>query len=1038
MITLIVVVIGIISFTQLGLDLLPDIEFPVVSIVTSYPGAAPQEVETLLTKPIEAFVSSVNRVKNVTSISQEGFSIVMVEFEWGTNLDFAAQDIRDRLGLYRNFLPEDASDPLVVKFDVSQFPILAYGVTGPMEILELRDLIDDMVADRLERLDGVASAEVYASERREILVSVDRAALQARNLSINQVINALRAENLNLPAGYLTQGYREFILRSIGEYRSLEEIGNTIVGATREGRPIYLRDIATVRDTYKDLRSISRIQRRSGIILWITKRSGANTVITCDQVKKELKAIKPYLPPGIRFHIAFDQSYLIKRVVQRTAGNAIMGGILAIILIFFFLRNWRPTLTITLAIPLSIIATFIAFRAAGYTFNLLTLGGLALGVGMLVDNAVVVIENTFRHLEAGKDRKEAAKIGASEVGMAITASTLTTIAVFFPMIFVGGLPGKLSRGLALAVAFSLFASLFVALTIVPMLASVFFKAPPRSSESESSRSRRIFDRMRNFYKRILWKALERRLIVLLVVGLLFLLSLALIPIIGTEFMPQMDQNLLIMKVKMPVGTSLEETDRIVRQLEESILKEKYVQTVVATTGVNEEEPQNVAGGMGAAGPHEGSVMIRLVSRTRRDKRSPEILEDIRARLPKIKGAKFEALDMGSYMMTGGITYPIEIKVFGKDLRVLKSLAQQIAQNIQDVEGLRDLDISLSEGKPEWQIRINREEASRMGLPVAVVASAIQSSTLGKVATRFRSGGDEVDIRVRLREKDCQTIEDIAKIPIVTPLGKTIYLRQIADIVPGVGPIQIMRENQTRKVSVVANTAGRALGDIIRDIRKRIDPLKRYLPPGYFIEIGGQYEQMKEMIKWVIYAFALAILMVYMIMAAEFESFTHPFAIMFTIPLAIIGVFFSLLITGRTISLPALMGFIMLAGIAVNNGIVMVDYINQLRRRGMEVHQAVVEAAATRLRPILITALTTIFAMIPMALSTSEGAEMRSPMAITVIGGLFTTTFLTLFVVPAIYSLVDRISFKAAGKIKQILYGEGERATTSPEPEEGGS
>lgn len=1010
MLTMILVVLGMITFTRLGLDFFPDIEYPTVSVITVYKGASSEDIENTITKPLEEIISSVNRVKKVSSMTVEGASVIMIEFEWGTNLDFAAQDVRDQIGLYRNYIPEEATDPLVVKFSMSQIPIIFYGLTADRPPYELKEIVENEVVGRLERIDGVASAQVFSMETREILVDVDKSALESRNLSLDQILAALRMENLNLPAGHIVERHSDFLLRTIGEYESLDDIRNTVVGTTPTGSPIYLRDVAEVKDTLKDTRFLARIQREKGVFLVINKRSGANTVIAAEEVKKEIEKIKAQLPPDVEFFAFMDQSEMIQRVIRRTGNNALVGGILAMIFILVFLHNWRPTVTIFLAIPLSVITTFIAFYLAGYTINLLTLGGLALGIGMLVDNAVVVIENIFRHLEEGKERNEAARVGASEVGMAITASTLTTIAVFFPMVFARGITGTLTRGLALAIAFSLLASLFVALTVVPMVASLIFKANRNKEGEGRKRRRKEFERTKAFYRRILDKALRRRGWVLGGVFGLFVLSLAIIPFLGTEFMPAMDRDMIILKVTMPIGTSLDETDRVVAMVENLMAQEPGVEVISAQAGSQaEENPADLAGGINTTGTHEGLLWAGLVNKSERGLTDRQILENIRKKLPRLKDVKFEAIDIGEAMM-GGAQAPIEIKIFGKDLGRLKETANMIVDEIKDVEGLRDVTHTLAEGKPEYHIRVRREQAYRLGLMVSQIANTVQTASLGKVATRFREGDEEVDIRVRFQEKFRDSLDDIRGIPIITPLNKVVRLDQVATITQGEGPIRITRENQAREVAVTANIAGRDLGSIVRDIKSRISPIERALPPGYFIEFGGQYEQMQEAFLIMAGAFALATLLVYMIMASQFESFVHPFVIMFTIPLALVGVVLALLLTGNAVNLPVLIGFVMLGGIAVNNGIVMVDYINQLKARGVEKKEAILQGCVVRLRPVLITAFTTILGMVPMALSTSEGAEMRSPMAITVIGGLIATTFLTLFVIPIVYSLVDRVKF----------------------------
>ncbi|MBN1272462.1 MAG: efflux RND transporter permease subunit [Candidatus Aminicenantes bacterium] len=1009
MVAMILVVLGVLAFFRLGLDFFPDLEFPTVSVITVYRGASSEDIENMITRPLEQVVNTVSQVKKVESITLEGSSVIMIEFEWGTNLDFAAQDVRDQLGLYRAYIPEEATDPLVVKFNLSAFPILFGGITADRPALELKEMIEDEVAARLERIDGVASAQVFTMDVREILVDIDRTALESFGLSLDQIMMALRAENLNLPAGHIVERHTEYLVRTLGEFRTIDDIRNTVVGSTALGQPLHLRDVADVRDGLKEHRFSGRIQGQNGVFYFISKRSGANTVLVAEAVKKELARIQETLPPDISFYPFMDQSDMIQQVIRQTGNNALIGGVLAIFFILVFLRNWRPTLTIALAIPLSIIVTFIALYVAGYTINLLTLGGLALGVGMLVDNAVVVIENIYRNIEEGKKRREAAKIGASEVGMAITASTLTTIAVFFPMIFAQGITGKFTRALALSIAFALLASLFVALTVVPMVASFLFKERTGTEANGKIKARR-FDRPREAYRKLLHKALKRRWLVLGGTLALFLLSFVIVPFIGTEFIPASDRNMIIMQVKMPVGTALEETDRVLKMIEDIMRNEPGVETVSAQAGSQaEEDPADMAGGFSNTGTHEGILWVGLLDQEERERSDVEILESIRSKLPKLKGVRFEAVDMSQMMM--GSEAPVEIKIFGKDFDLLKDIADNIVQRIEDVEGLRDLTHSLQEGKPEYQIKINREEASRMGLMISQVATAVQRASLGNVATRLREGDEEIDIRVRFEESFRDDLEDIKSIPIKTPMNTMVRLEQVASISSGTGPIQITRENQARKITVTANIAGRDLGSVSRDIKTRLEVLEKGLPLGYFIEFGGQYEDMREAFLTMAGAFLLATLLVYMIMASQFESLKHPFVIMFTIPLSLFGVMAALLISGTPINLPGMIGFVMLAGIAVNNGIVMVDYINQLKRRGIDKKEAILQGSSVRLRPVLITAFTTILGMLPMALSTSSGSEIRAPMAITVIGGLIATTILTLFVIPIVYSLFDKVKFK---------------------------
>jgi HAE1 family hydrophobic/amphiphilic exporter-1 len=1014
MMAMILVVMGIFAFSRLGLDFFPDLEFPTVSVVTTYRGASSEDIEKAITKPIEQVVSSISRVKKVTSSTSEGSSVIQVEFEWGTNLDFAAQDIRDQIGLYRQFLPPDASNPLVVKFNLAQLPVIFWGITGNMPPYELKKLIEDEVAPRLERIDGVASAPVYSMDVREILVDIDKSALESRSLPLDRVISALAAENINLPAGFIQERHSDLVVRTMGEFESLADIRRVVVGATAAGEPVFLGDIAEVKDTLKETRYIGRIQQQNGVFLMVSKRSGANTAITGEDVKKTLAEIRKTLPPDIQFHVAMDQSDMVKRVARRTSNEALQGALLAVLLIFLFLRDWRPTLIIALAIPLSIIATFIAIYFAGYTLNLLTLGGLALGIGMLLDCAIVVIENTFRHIEEGAERKRAAIFGASEVGMAVTASMLTTIVVFLPMLFAQGITGKLTKGLGLSITASLVASLFVALTIVPMLSFMLLKPyhVGRSGDKKAAKKPR-FQRPRELYRKWLIWALERRRRVLIGTVGLFLLSLVLIPFIGTEFMPSQDQDMILLMVRMPVGTALEETDRVVGLVEKLMAEQPEVTMINAQAGSSaEENPSDSGSAFSPSGPHEGLLWVGLIHQDKRKLSDKQILENIRAKLPQLENVRFEAVDM-SQMITGSMGGPVAIKIFGKDLDKLREIADGIVAKIRDVPGLRDLSHTLSQGKPEYQIKVDRERAAKLGLMVSQVAGAVQTATVGRVATRYREKNEEIDLRVRFQERFRNNIREIENIPLVTPLNKVVSVGQVATIEKGEGPIKISRENQSRIVTVTANIAGRDLGSVVKDIQGRLGAVDKQLPPGYFLEFGGSYKQMTDAFRILAVVFAMASLLVYMIMASQFESFRHPFIIMFTVPLGLIGVVFGLLLTGNSISLPVWVGFIILAGVVVDNAIVMIDYINQLRQRGVDTKEAIVQGSVTRLRAVLLTALTTMIGMLPMAISTSEGAEFRSPMAITVLGGMTVTTVLTLFVIPAIYSLFEKVSYKKA-------------------------
>lgn len=996
---------GVLAFFRIGLDMMPELEYPVVSIITTYPGVASEEIEKLVTRPIENVVSTVKSVKKLNSVSQEGISSVIVEFEWGTKLDFAAQDVREKLSWVTDYLPKDADSPLVIKFNMSDYPLLYYGVTGMQDTMTLRKFLDDNIKSRLERLDGVASVYVLGGLEREIQVLVDRDKLASFRIPLDQLLVRLARENVNISGGHVKKGHQEYLVRTMGEYKDIATIRNTIIAM--QGRtPVYLRDVAEVRDGFKEQRNVARTNHQPSVAMMVMKQSGANTVFVTDKVKEALENLKGQIPADIRFFAAIDQGKIITQVTRNTRQNAIAGGILAILMIFAFLRDWRPTMTIAFAIPLSIVTTFIGMYAFDYTLNIMTLGGMALGVGMLVDNAVVVIENIFRHLKEGKlDRNEAARVGAEEVGMAITASTLTTIAVFLPMTLASGIAGRLSRPLAVTVTIALLSSLFVALTIVPMISSIIFKRGNNAKKTPAYDER--FTRTKGQYAAILhWSLANRKKVLFAALGI-FVLSLAILPLLGREFMPKQDIPLMLMKINMPVGTELAETNRVVREIENIILSQPETAFAVSFIGLSTERKIDVAWGSGTADVNEGQIFVRLTEKDQRQKSADEVADFVRKSIPKIRGAEIDFFDMGQ-MLSGamGDQSPIAIKVFGRDLAVINRIAEEIAAAARTVPGTRDVDTSLKIGKPEIQIQVDREKASQLGLPLGQIAETVKASMLGAVPTRFRIGGDEYDIRVRLKEQDRVHLADLRNIRLVTPAGAVVSLEQVARSEEKLGPIKIFRESQERKVTVRANTFDRDVGGIVEDIKELAKKIS--VPTGYIIEYGGTYQEMQEAFSSLFWALLIAILIIYMIMAAQFEHLGHPLVIMFVVPLSFTGVVIGLLLFNKTISVPAFMGFIILGGVVVNNGIVMVDYINQLRKKGVESYQAVVEGASVRLRPVLITSLTTVLGTLPMALSQTQGAELRSPMAISLAFGLLFATILTLVIIPVIYCIFNGI------------------------------
>lgn len=1005
-ITILIIILGGISLSRLGLEMFPDMDYPVISIVSIYYGASPEDIEETITKPLESSIATVKNIKRITSESMESTALVIVEFNWGTNLDFAAQDLRDAIEQIGDYLPDEASKPLVLKFNLSEMPVLMYGVTGGEDTFQLQKILEDEVSTKLKHLKGVASVVVYGGDEQEKQIIVDHDKIQHYNISIDEIVQMVAAGNLNMSAGHIEKRKNEYLLRTMAQYKSLEEIANLPIKLTESGNLIYLRDVATIEDGFKERRNILRTGSLPSAMFMVSKESGANTLTVSKLVKSELKKIEQDLSIPLVFHEIMDMGLPISRVTAGAVSNLIVGGILAVAIMFLFLRNWRPTLAISLAIPISVIATFVPIYLAKFSLNIMTLGGFALGVGMLVDNSIVVIENIYRNLELGKKRKEAAKIGASQVVMAITASTLTTIAVFFPMIFSEGMTGILVRGLALTVAFSLVASLIVSLTIVPVFASVIFRR--LKDRPKVDKSQQFFEGIKVWYGKALNWVLNHRTKTFAIVGALLLLSI-LIPIsgmIGTEFLPTSDMPFVVLNVKMPIGTPLEETDLVVSQVERIAMNTEGVSSVMILIGpmsdamamADPTNPQDV---------NEGQVFIQLVEAEKRNLTQEQIQNIIRVQLPKIEGADLNF--MGSQEMIGqGQANPIVLSIYGKDLAILEELSRKFETKMKNVNHVTDVTNSMKQGKPEYHIIIDKEKAFSYGLVAGQIASAIKTASLGTVAGIFRIGGEEIDILVRLQEKQRNSLDDIMRLSLKTPLGTTISLNQIASLKLVDGPTKISHEKQSRKVTINANVSGtNDIGKVVKAIQAEVADIQAELPAGYYVEFGGSYKDMQEAFITLTGALLLAIILVYSVMASQFESLRQPFIVMFTIPLAVIGVMLILGLTGTTLSVASFVGGIILAGIVVNNGIVLIDHMNQLREEGIEMMTAIKQAGQDRIRPVLITAITTMGGMLPMAISSGQGSELKSPMALTVIGGLVSATFLTLFVIPAIYSIIAK-------------------------------
>ncbi|MGI6317927.1 MAG: efflux RND transporter permease subunit [Dethiobacteria bacterium] len=1019
MVVLALMMIGAVSLSGLHLDLLPEMELPVAIVITGYTGSAPQEVENMVTRPLEEVLGTVGNISSISSMSSMGSSIVIAQFEMGTDMEFAALEMREKIDMVRGFLPEGADDPMVMKMDVNLMPVLVLGISGERPVQELKAFAEDIIKPQIERLEGVASVEVTGGLTREIQVIVEPEGLAAHGLSISQVVQALQLQNMNLSAGRVARGGQEMALRVIGEYDEVGQVAGTVL-TTSSGTRLSLKDVARVEDGFKDITGFSRLGEQPGISVTVQKQSGANTVSVVRSTRKALEKLSSQFPEGVSIFTVMDQAEYIEFSISNVTSNLLLGAILAMLVLFVFLRNLRSTLVIALSMPISVIATFILIYFGGLNLNMMSLGGLALGIGMMVDCSIVVLENIFRMREKGLDRMEAAKSGANEVANAITASTLTTVAVFFPIAYVEGIASELFTELALTVSFSLLASLLVALTLVPMLSSRLLKVNHLHNDRSETTDQRPKGRVARLvsvserwlkaldvhYRVLLARCLARRAWTVIIVAALLIGSLALVPAIGAEFIPAMDQGMINVTVELPHGSSLEETDRVISQVEQAFSSyEDDIELVFSSIGGS-----GMMIGMGGTGggSNTGGIYVSLVPLEERKLSTQEVVEGVRSQVETIPGAEItvEAQDISTSM--GMVSAPVEVSLKGENLNELERISAEIADLLRDIPGTWDVTTSLEEGQPEIQLLVDREKAGVYGLSAAQIASAARTAIEGQVATRFRTGSEEIDVRVRLSEGGSKELAEIENLLVDSPLGLMVPLGEVAEIREVQAPTTIQRSDQVRVVSITAQLQGRDLAAVMGEVQQAVEE-NVFLPQGYTVNYGGEFELMTESFADLFLALLMSIALVYMVLAAQFESLLHPLVIMFSIPVAAIGVIVALFITGTSFSVVTFIGVIMLVGIVVNNAIVLVDYINQLRGRGLARDEAILTAGPVRLRPILMTALTTILAMVPLTLGLGEGAEMQVSMAVAVIGGLTVSTFLTLIFVPVIYSLFDDVS-----------------------------
>lgn len=1073
MITFAVIIFGYVSYTRLNLNLLPELSYPTITVRTELTGAAPLEIENLITKPVEEMVGTVKGLRSIRSVSRSGQSDVTLEFTWGTNMDYAGVDVREKLDQLT--LPLDADRPLLLRFDPSSEPVMRYGFRyktdaavdqGTEDKLKvLRRFADEQLVKEMESIEGVAAVKASGGLEDEIQILVDEDKLAQLRMPIDTVAARLRAENVNLSGGRLREAGQQFLVRTINEFESVEEIANSIV-ATRDERPVYVRDIAEVRQGYKEREAITRIDGEEAVEIAIYKEGDANTVTVARNVDRRMDHVKKLLPEDMELAKVYDQSVFISQAIDEVVKAAFYGGILAALVIFFFLRNFWSTVIISVAIPISIIGTFIAMFSMNISLNIMSLGGIALAVGLLVDNAIVTLENISRHREQGRDVVTAARRGTGEIATAIIASTLTTVAVFFPLVFVQGIAGQLFSDQAWTITFALLISLVVALTLIPMLSSL--AAPSRHNPAlpdeleqrpEPPRNiiLRFFYHVRSWIRRILtaiafavswflirtsriisrigklvfhfpvlafqwlyekldtlyqptlqW-SLRHRATTLIIALLVFAGSLALVPRLGIELIPQLSQGEFHVEIELEPGAPLEETDAAIAAAGLAANNIPGVARSYAVAGTGNRLDANPTD----AGENTGQLnVVMQPGSTRADE--DRAMETLRRELDQRAGISYT---FGRPELFTFST-PLEIEISGYDLNALRENARLIVVELNGNDRFSDIVSTIEQGHPEIQIRFDHERAAQLGLVVGDIADTVVSKVRGEVATRYSWRDRKIDVLVRNKESQRASLNEIRNLIVNPASDRPIPLSAVADVTVAEGPAEIRRHNQERVALISASTTHGDLGTAVADIESMLQSLP--LSPLTTTRVTGQSEDMKTSFSSMQFALALAVFLVYLVMASQFESLLHPFVILFTIPLALTGAVLGLWVTGTTISVVVFIGLMMLAGIVVNNAIVLVDMINQQREQGLDRVDAIMQAGRSRLRPIIMTMMTTVLGLLPMAIGVGEGGEIRAPMAITVIGGLLFSTLLTLVIIPVTYIVMDEGRDRFVDSVRNLL------------------
>lgn len=1018
MVVLALVVFGVVSYATIGVNLFPDVEFPVVTVTIVYEGADPETIESEVVDKIEEAVNTISGIKSLRSESIEGIGQVFIEFELENDVDVVSQDVRDKVAAIRGELPLEIEAPIVEKFDINSAPILAIALSGPVCVRDLSAFADDVLKPQIECISGVGNVRLVGDREREIRIWLRGDVLRAHDLSAQDVLDALARENLEPPGGRVEMADQEIIVKTKGKIKTYEGFGDIIV-ANRGGTPLRVRDVAWVQDGLEDERSLARLNGQRAVSLLVRRQTGKNTLAVAEDVKKQLDKIREQLPDGYRLTIAQDLSVFVDESISETRGELLRGGFLAVVVILLFLRSLRGAMVAAITIPTTIIATFSFMLAMGFTMNMMSMLALTISVGMVIDDSIVVLENSFRHMEEGKTRMQAALAAMSEVGFAVIATSLAVVAVFVPVAFMKGIVGRFFFEFGMTVTFAVVISTLIAVSLSPMLCSRLLKVNTNRGWLYNA-IEAVLTRVESFYRTVLKLSLAHRFTVIFFATAAFVSAVFISGFLGQEFVPEPDEGQFNVQVETPIGTSIDATSSILVEIEHRLHSLPGVTDTFTTIGSGMEERVNV-----------GTVLTKLVPKGERELSQSRLMTMAREKLSDLAHLKV-SVEIVPRVGGGGFRVaPLQYNIRGRNLDELVEVAEKVIDKIKKEPGIVDVISTHDAGKPQVDLIIDRDKASDLGVSVEDIGNAVHALIGGRKATTFEEDGETYDVRVRLVETQRDRADAILNVPVRTKCGKLVELRNLVEVARTTGPVQINREDRLRVVTIMGGLEkSKPLKSAMMDINAAVEEIG--LPMGVTSKFAGDAEMMEESFANMLFTLLLAVVLIYMVLAAQFESLMHPFTIMLSLPLSIVGALGLLALTGRTLNIFSMIGMIMLMGLVTKNAILLIDFTNQLRRGGMGKTDAILKAGPVRLRPILMTTLSTIAGMIPVAIGLGSGAESRAPMGTAIVGGLLTSTVLTLVVIPVVYSVMDDVS----SFVSRLLFGKSstELSTESQEAE----